>query len=768
MKNCLLLYLLLTSVSAVFCQNNLLWQGYFSYNQTSKISEAQNQVYAAAQNAIFSSSTTSSQTKTITTVNGLSGEKITAMYHSNLFKKTIVGYENGLIIVINDADGSMFNAIGIVQKQIPDNLKKVNHFMEHNGIVYVSCDFGVVQFFLSNNEFGDTYFLGASISDYQATRQTAILNNDIFVLTQNNGIKKALLSNPNLNDFSQWQTFDSGSWLGLVTINNQLVAASSNNSLYKFVGNTPNQFFSLSSSVLDLRVHQNQLIATTNSKVVVFNNMLTATHQINSSDVSTSNPQFIAATIIDNLIYIGTKENGVFKSNNIIFENITPNCPSRNVIFNVNASTENLWAVYGGYNGAYNPYIYDEFNNVNQYGISKYDGKNWKNIPYSEVLGAKALTRITVNPKNSKQVYVSSMFSGLLKLENDIPKILYDSSNSAIESLTNDNINFWVNATAFDKSGNLWITNFFLNNGLKKFKPDGTWLSVPMAPISPATGGAGGYLDCSYGAIAIDKNNTKWLATSKNGVVAYNENGNTYKKITAGVGNGNLPSIDARVVTIDNKNQLWIGTTSGLRVLSSIDSFNTSNQLNANSIIILDNGQAQELLYEQWITDIVVDGANRKWIATNNSGVFLLSFNGQNTIYHFTTKNSPLPSDSVLDIDINGTTGEVFFATIKGMVSFKGVSTKSSDSLENVYIYPNPVRPEFNGTVKISGLIDKAIIKITDVEGNLVYETTAAGGTIEWDTTAFGNYKVASGVYMVLISSQDGSETKVKKVMIIR
>ena len=107
-------------------------------------------------------------------------------------------------------------------------------------------------------------------------------------------------------------------------------------------------------------------------------------------------------------------------------------------------------------------------------------------------------------------------------------------------------------------------------------------------------------------------------------------------------------------------------------------------------------------------------------------------------------------------------------ATDKGLISFLGVNTKASDDLANVYVYPNPVRPEFNGTVKISGLIDKANIKITDIEGNLVYETTSVGGTIEWDTTAFGKYKVASGVYMIFISSDDAVETKVKKVMIIR
>ena len=167
-------------------------------------------------------------------------------------------------------------------------------------------------------------------------------------------------------------------------------------------------------------------------------------------------------------------------------------------------------------------------------------------------------------------------------------------------------------------------------------------------------------------------------------------------------------------------------------------------------------------------TVYVVDGANNKWIGTADSGVFLVSPNGQETKYHFTTNNSPLPSNTINDIDINSVTGEVFIATAKGMVSFKGTATTGVENLENVVIFPNPVRPEFNGNVAVTGLMDKSNVKITDIEGNLVHEAIAEGGTILWDTKAFGKHKVASGVYMVLISSDDGLETKVKKVMIIR
>ena len=138
------------------------------------------------------------------------------------------------------------------------------------------------------------------------------------------------------------------------------------------------------------------------------------------------------------------------------------------------------------------------------------------------------------------------------------------------------------------------------------------------------------------------------------------------------------------------------------------------------------------------------------------------------SIFHFTKDNSPLPSNNINDIEIDNITGEVYFATDKGLVSYKGTSTEAEDDLSNVYVYPNPVRPGFEGDVKISGLTNRATVKITDIEGNLVYETTSEGGTILWDTRAFGKYKVASGVYMIFISSEDASLTKVKKVMVVR
>lgn len=175
-------------------------------------------------------------------------------------------------------------------------------------------------------------------------------------------------------------------------------------------------------------------------------------------------------------------------------------------------------------------------------------------------------------------------------------------------------------------------------------------------------------------------------------------------------------------------------------------------QLSANAIIILQDGIAQELLNDQVVTDIIVDGANNKWLATADSGVFYVSPNGQETIFHFTTDNSPLPSNTVQSVAIDPETGSVYFGTIRGMVAFDGSSTAPAEDLEEVLVYPNPVRPGFNGNVRIEGLTANTNVKITDLVGNLVYEENTTGGSIEWDTTAFGRHKVASGVYLIIIT----------------
>lgn len=755
-----LLFLLFLQMG--FAQNTMLWQGYFSYSDIRDLAQSPTVLFAASENALFSKNTSTNQIKTTNTIDGLSGQTIAALYFSSVSNKTLIGYENGLMTVINEADGSMLNIVDIINKQIPANIKKINHFMEYDGIVYISCDFGIVQFNLATMLFGDTYFIGNNGAEISVT-QTAVFNGYIYAATID-GIRRADIANKNLIDFNQWTPMATGSWSSIETFGAELLAINTSGNIHKYNSgsNSFNGYLQLPSASSDMRASGNYLIISTPTIVYVYNTLLGLVKQINSSEILETVVSFTCATSIEDLLYIGTKENGIYTttiSASSAFENTKPTGPSRNNIFAIQTATSSLWAVYGDYSLFYNPYPLDS------YGVSKYSETGWLNIPYEKVLGAKSIVRITVNPAKENEVYASSFFSGMLKIVDDVPEFLYNESNSGLETLTAlgpSYIDVRINGTAFDKSGNLWVTNSLIKKGLKTLSTSGQWQSYSMDKILISSERT------SFGQLAIDKNGTKWITTNEDGLIAFNEKNNVFKKITIGTDTGNLPTADVRVAAPDNNNQLWIGTTKGLRVLSNVGSYLTEDQMTTKPIIILEDNLAQELLYEQFITDIVVDGANNKWISTADSGVFLVSPNGQETKYHFTETNSPLPSNTINDIDINSLTGEVFFATTKGMVSFKGAATRANEDLNNVFVYPNPVRPEYEGTVKISGLLNKATIKITDIEGNLVYETTSEGGTIEWDTTAFGKHKVASGVYMVFISAQDGIETKVKKIMIIR
>ncbi|WP_415060152.1 T9SS type A sorting domain-containing protein [Flavobacterium sp.] len=759
-------YFILVFCGFWFCKaQNQLWKGYFSYSDVRDLAESETRIYAACETAVFSKHLSTNEIKTMNTVDGLSGQVISSIFHSTSTNRTFIGHENGLLIMINEQTGALSLLVGIRDQTggIPPNKKKINDIYEFNQKLYISCDFGLVEFKLTDFTFGDTFYISPTGSQTEVL-QTTVLDNQLYAVTKNFGIRKGDLSNPNLINFNAWQTFDGGFWSKITTFNNQLVAINTNNVVYRFNGNVPVQVVALGQPGIDIRDRNANLIITTNNRVYVFNESFGQTALIAQNQIQEIDSNFTSATIINSTIFIGTENNGVVEVSisNLSQQTILlPQGPSRNNIFSINiAPSGTLWAVYGDYNQFNNPYPLDS------YGISKFSNEEWLNIPYEELLGAKSIVRITVNPNDENQVYASSYFSGLLKLENDVVTTLYNNSNSGLESLVIPGNPAYgpdirVEQSAFDKNGNLWVSNGLIAKMIKVLKANGEWQSYDVSSV------LSGFT--SNNRMSVDKNGTKWLATLDEGVIAFNENyNNKVLKIAEGQNEGNLPSNAAQAVTIDNRNQLWIGTRRGLRILSSVDRFINQDELTTSSIIINDEGLAQELLFGQFITDIAVDGSNNKWVGTADSGVFLFSSNGQQTIYRFTTSNSPLPSNTINDIEINGITGEVFIATAKGMVSFKGTSTKPKDNLKDVYVYPNPVRPGFEGTVKVSGLTSKANVKITDIEGNLVHEVISQGGTIEWDTKAFGKYKVASGVYMIFISTDDALDTTVKKVMIIR
>lgn len=788
---CVFLVFLLSFKTVCFSQNfSSLWQSHFSFTSVVDVVSGGGKIYAAAENAIFEYDPASDELITITTVEGLSGEQITSIYYSDIYNYLLIGYETGLIELYSPSEASVLSVVDILER---DNItpvnKRINHFFENLGLIYISTNYGVSVYNLETLEFGDTYFLGNGGLQIRVN-QVAIVEDIIYVAcVDNNGLKIADLNNPNLIDFSQWQTLITGNFVRVNTFNAKAYAVRLNRAVFELEGTSFNQLFTLEVLPTDSEVSSTNLIYSTTGEIYLYNTDLQLENSLSpNTDYDTS---FTSATQLNGVTYIGTLDFGVLSDISFpadYFE-IKPNGPLFNQSFKINAETGVVWATYGDYTPAFDPAP------ARSRGISYFRNDEWVSIPFDSLLTARNLNTISVNPFIENQVFISSFIDGILEFNNFEPTTLYDASNSGLESLFDpsnpDAVSIRVSASTFDANGVLWSMSARAPNPLKSYDPiTGNWQGYDFSNIyDDPLNGEFGFFD-----IVTDNNGTKWIGGYSNGLYAFNETIASNPLRTLSTEEQNVPFPRITALEIDNRNQLWVGTFAGLRVLFNTAGFFEDPNPSLNSIIILEDGIPQELLAGQTISDIEVDGSNNKWIGTVDSGVFYFSPDGQNTIFHFTRDNSPLPSNRILDISINPQNGEVFIATTRGLLSFSSGGSEPDDSLENAFVYPNPVRPEYNilgasdlnditKGIKISGLTDRVNIKITDVEGNLVaeaqsnvnlrssnanYNFAIDGGTAIWNGRNLANNIVRSGVYLMMISDLDSFETKVLKVLIIR
>ncbi len=787
----ILILILGLSTSMYGQEFSTLWQAHYSYNDIVDVVSGDSKIYAAAQNAVFEYDIFSEDLKTITTVDGLSGEQITTIHYSETYQYLLIGYETGLIEVYSETEESVLSVVDILEKEniTPIN-KTVNHFYEHQGLIYISTDYGISVYDLERLEFGDTYFLGNGGSQIRVN-QVSVLNDEIFAAcSNNNGLKKADLNNPNLIDFSQWQILIGGNFVTINTLVDKAYAVRDNRALFEIDQSGFTQLFTLDILPNDTEVSNSNLIISTMNTVYVYDTNIQLVNSFQPNEEFDTS--FTSATQIDDFIYIGSQDFGVLRSSisdNTFYTEIKPNGPLFNEVFRVNAETETVWATFGDYTESLDP------SPVRRRGFNYYRDELWEDVPFDSVFGAKNLSEIAINPFNPNQGFISSFQDGILEVNDFTPTILYNEDNSGLESLVLPNApdfkSIRVSASIFDRNGVLWSLTARAPNPLKSYDPNtGSWQGYDFsAIIENALLDEFGFFD-----IAIDNNGTKWIGGYSNGLYAYNENIGTDPLRNIVSEEQNLPFPRVTSLEIDNRNQLWVGTFAGLRVLFNTSGFYDDPNPTLSSIIILEDGIPKELLEGQSITDIEADGSNNKWVGTVDSGVFYFSPDGQNTIYHFTKDNSPLPSDRINDISIDPNNGIVYIATTKGMLSFRAGGSKPEETLENAFVYPNPVRPEYNilgfndlndvnKGIKVSGLTESVNIKITDIEGNLVaeaqsninlrsssanYNFAIDGGTAIWNGKNLANAVVRSGVYLVMISDLDSFETKVLKVLIVR
>jgi hypothetical protein len=362
-----------------------------------------------------------------------------------------------------------------------------------------------------------------------------------------------------------------------------------------------------------------------------------------------------------------------------------------------------------------------------------------------------------------------------LVVENDEIETFYNQLNSPLEDIVatdSNRVTIRVNGSAIDSQGNLWVTNIGVPNELKKLSVNGQWSSFDMRSVK--TNGADGLSE-----MVIDRNNSIWYGSRNNGVFVFNENGNRKRALIAAPNLGNLPDANVSALAVDRSNSIWIGTKNGLVVYTGASGVFEDTVIKAQPIVINgdENGFGERLLGNQAVNAIAVDGGDNKWFGTDNGGVVYTNPNGQETIAIFSKRNSPLPSNRIFKIKVDNSSGKVYFATDKGIVAYNSNVSPFGDVLGAVYAYPNPVLKNHE-TVTIDGrngthLPRGTNVKIIDVAGNLVYETNVVegqelqGGKVVWNKLNLAGNKVVSGIYVVLLSNDDASETSVTKIAIV-
>jgi hypothetical protein len=780
MKKISLLIPFLFIASFLFAQQIPIggWQEHLSYRNALSVAEGNGLVYCVTTSGIFNFKKSDNSMSRMSKVNGLSDIEGVVVSFNPYNGKFLIAYKNSNIDIIES--NGIVNISDIKRKPIIGN-KSINGIYFINQFAYLSCGFGIVVIDTERDEVKDTYYIGPS----GATINVRDITSDgtyLYVATDD-GIYRALLSNPNLANFTAWTQINNlttgidiptgvyntiTSYYGKIYTNyskNIMTNAYGEDSLFVFDGTSWSHFippgFSPAGSgymTYGLRNNNNQFVMVLDGSVFTFNSTLTGTGYYAGyfSDFMRAK-----CAVLDNAgsIWFADSKYGLASWRPTEGYNYRyPNGPASERVLNMSLSDDQLLVTPGGYNS----FIID--------GLYQLKDEHWNNIKtVSSTVSMDSvydIMNVLVDPVNSKRVFASTWGQGVLELYNGYPVKLHNSVNSSLTglNLAGGYNPVWTYGLAIDKGNNLWVTNSGVTNSVSYKTAAGLWGSLNFSSIIGTV---------NLEQILIDDSDQKWavLTTGGGGLLVYKGAGtpsvSNSKKLTTSSGNGGLPSNAVFCLSKDLDGEIWVGTDKGVAVFYSPENVFTGSNFDAQQILIEQDGNVQILLETESILAIAIDDANRKWIATAQSGVFLMSADGTTQLEHFDESNSPLFSNNVKSIAINHKTGEVYFGTSKGIISYRGTSTESFEDFTDVYAFPNPVKPDYEGPIAIKGLMNNTTLKITDISGTLVYETKSEGGQALWYGKNFKDERVSSGVYMVFCTSEDGAKKMVTKILVI-
>ncbi len=780
-KNIILALLFCLISTSTFAQLAMgKWRTHLAYNNVAQIAQSDNKIYAVSDGALFSVDKQDGQFEFYSKVSGLNGSNISRIEFDQSNKQLLIAYANGNIDLLGS--GGVVNIPDLYNKQMSAS-KAINQVVFSDNKAYLSCDFGIVVLNMLRKEVLDTYYIGDGGTEVKVW-STAILKDTIYAMTStvvgtvvNYSMKKASVTSKQLVNYANWKPVSNlpgtSDLQSIATFSNKLFLLRGNK-LYSQEGFQNWAPFQSDLSISNFNVTNSSMNLYAGTNFYSVNDSFDRTDLINKGNVTDAEYELVNKTY-----WLAGNDLGILSYTQAgVLTAYKPQSPAVNSPWDMTFAGKKLFVVPGGRWSSQN----------NMPGVVMiYENGVWSNISTASIqsftgISALDFMNVAVDPTDDKHFFVTSYGTGLYEFKNDAISNWFRPDNSKLISVVpSAPANYTrLDGAIYDKQGNLLLSNTSSAAGIKLLLKDGSWseLTYPCVALKPTLGKL---------LISNQNSNQKFVISVRYtpGLAVYDDNGTLADQSDdksafldkfnySETGSGQTSIISASPTAIqaiaqDKNGVVWVGTEQGPFLFSNLSKIYDADYTCSRVKIPRGNGtnEADYLLKDEEIKAIVIDGANRKWIGTKTSGAYLLSENGQETIQQFTTTNSPLLSNTVLSIAINPVTGEVFFGTDKGIVSYQSDASNAGLSFGEVYAYPNPVRQGFTGLITITGLLENTQVKITDLSGNLVCQTISNGSLATWDGKDLHGRKVSTGIYLAICASADGTQSTITKIMVI-
>lgn len=735
-----------------------VWVDNLSYNNGRFVVSSGNVIYCSTPSGIITADPSFGSVSKISTVTGLSESNLSTIGWSPETSTLIVAYASSNIDLIKGK--TIINIPDILRKSIP-GLKEIYRIRTAGTRAYLACSFGIVVIDLTKEEIYDTWKPGTG-TDTNPVYDIAFSGGRVYAATAR-GVFDASLSGTGLAYFGNWDRQDGlpspGAMYNCIAaaggnlFTSRLTGTSAGDTVFIFNGTwqplystpgTRNRAFEVSLS--------GELVVTSETNVRYFSNTGTPLGAINGYGTEQAYPS--DAIKINQTLWIADTRRGLVSvTPPSAAEFYLPDGPAYNSVAHIHAAGGRVYAAGGAVDNAWN-------NTWKMLEASWLDENGWNSLPPSQFRDA-----MRIIPGSNGNYFISTWGMGLLEYSGSTLLNQYNETNSPLNSVIPGSNFTRLCGLAFDPGNNLWIVHSGVTQNIKVLRPDRTWISLPVTIDAP-----------TIGDLIITQNGHKWIVLPRGyGLYLIDDNGtpdqfadDKYRKmIVRDTDDKVLSNVYSLAEDLDGN--IWVGTDQGPAIYynpaRAID-----EDIRAVRIKIPRNdgtGLADYLLGTEIITSIAVDGANRKWVGTFGSGAYLISADGTTRLAHFNTANSPIPSNIVVSVSSDNSTGMVWFGTADGIVAFRGTAPLGTSAMKGVYPYPNPVRPEYDGVVTIAGLMRDTDVRITDIGGNLVYKTTSTGGEAVWNLTNYRGERVSSGVYLVFCAAPGGTVSAVTKILVV-